>query len=420
MAFGVTQTSTDPTTINSIINELANMQYSSPDKMQQAQSLINQLRGGGTPDPYVLQGAVNLLANNGSKNVTPGPSGMTYTGQPTVSTGGGGTGGATVTPPPAPPAGPATPPPFSIDPNQPLSTPGTPINQGTAPSDINSFIPATSTQQQNIVNQALDQSRSTANQNVGDLNDLFHKNILAQVSNWTDPNSPDYQSTMGQLNNVGRADPNTFGQSLSSRLAPLISNSLTQTAQGALLPSFLTQQGLIGTGAANQSNIGLASLQRFMQQADFQKQSDLANQLADKGVPSNFQQGVGGASSFLQGLGNFGQGAAGLKSLTNTWICTHLKKLKLTTEEEVDAVHQRLCPTLVRHPIHWLHYLLYGPRLIALADAGGADWGEVKQVLIDAVIAEPDSEKAFLIYRDGCKRLCERYAPELWNLEVLA
>lgn len=309
-----------------------------------------------------------------------------------------------------------TPPPFTVDQNQPLSTQQTPINQATAPSDINAYLPNASSQQADLIKQALEQSRGTANQNASDLNDLYSQNILAQMKNWTDPNSPTYQQTMGQLNNVGRADQNTFGQSLSSRLAPLISDSLTRSSEGALIPSFTNQQNLIGKGYGVQSDLGLAPLQRYMQQQDFTQQATLANQLADKGQPSGMQSGLGGAASLLGGLGSLGQGLGGFAQLKNTWICTRLKELNLATEMEVEAVHEKLAGSLFKHPIYWLHYIYSAPSLINLADAQAVDWSEIKPVLIDAVLAEPDSEKAFQIYKGECQRLCELYAPRLWNL----
>lgn len=306
-----------------------------------------------------------------------------------------------------------------VDPNQPLSTPNTPVNQSVAPSDINQYIPNASTQQQSITQQALDQSRGNANQNVAALNDLYAKNIQSQMQNWTDPNSAAYQSSMGQLNNFGRADANTFGQSLSSRLAPLISDSLTRSSEGALIPSFQNQQDLIGQGAGIQSNLGLAPLQRYMQQQDFDKQAALANQLADKGQPSNAQSAVGMGSSLLGGLGQFGQGFSGLKQLgQSTWICTHLKNLGLATIEEVEAVHAKLRPTIYSHPISWLHYVYSAPLLLRVADREGACWRDIKKVLIDDVLAAPDAESAFQVYRTEVKMLSLRYAPQLWKWEV--
>lgn len=206
----------------------------------------------------------------------------------------------------------------AIDPNSPLSTPDAPVNQASVPNtDISPYIPATSNQQQDIIKQAIAQSQGVGQQNVQSLQDILNPYVTSQVKNWTDPNSPDYQATMGNLNNFGRADSNTFGQSLASRLAPLIAENQMKLGTNALQPSFTTQQGLVTSGANTQSNLGLASLQRFIDQQNFDKQAALANQLADKGQPSNFQQGVGGASSLLNGVGNFLQGIPGLKSIAS-------------------------------------------------------------------------------------------------------
>ena len=305
-------------------------------------------------------------------------------------------------------------------PNTPATPQATPINVATVPdTDISPYIPTTSQQQQNVINQGIAQSQGVAQQNVQSLQDILGPYVQSQMKNWTDPNSPDYQSTMGQLNNVGRADPNTFAQSLSSRLAPLIGQNMMSLGTNALQPSFTTQQGLVNTGAGTQSNLGLASLQRFIDQANFQQQSTLANQLADKGQPSSAQNAVGMGSSILGGLGGVGQLIGGLTGGKGTWICTHLKKLKLATIEEVEAVHVHLRPSIFRHPVHWITYLLRAPRLIVLCDEASVDWKAVKEVLVDQVLAEPDSEKAWQIYRAECQRLTLKYAPELWTLEVV-
>jgi hypothetical protein len=301
-----------------------------------------------------------------------------------------------------------------------LSNPGTPVNTATVPStDISPYLPTTSQQQQDIINQSIAQSQGVGQQNVQSLQDILGPYVQSQVKNWTDPNSPDYQSTIGALNNVGRADAGTFGQSLASRLAPLIGQNMMTLGTNALQPSFTTQQGLVNTGAGTQSNLGLASLQRFIDQQNFQQQATLANQLADKGQPSSAQNAVGMGSSILSSLGSFGQGLGGFKQIAGTWICTHLKKLGLATIEEVEHVHIRLRPSIFRHPIHWITYLVNAPHLIVLCDVASVDWKAVKEVLVNQVLAEPDSEKAWQIYRAECQRLTLQYAPELWTLEIV-
>lgn len=302
-----------------------------------------------------------------------------------------------------------------------LTTPSTPVNQPTIQNtDISPYIPTTSQQQQDIVSQSINQSQGVANQNVQSLQDILGPYVQSQVKNWTDPNSPDYQATIGALNNSGRADAGTFSQSLASRLAPLIGQNMMSLGTNALQPSFTTQQGLVNSGAGTQSSLSNASLQRFIDQQNFNQQAALSNELASKGQPSSFQNALGSGASLLSGLGNFGQGASGIKQLAGTWICTHLKKLGLATLEEVERVHVRLRPSIFRHPLHWIVYLISSPRLIVFADAASVDWEAVKKVLIDQVLAEPDSEKAWKIYRAECQRLTLQYAPELWTLEVVA
>lgn len=321
-----------------------------------------------------------------------------------------------------------------VDPNKPLSTPGTPVNQATAPSDINPYIPATSQQQQDIVNQAIKQSQGLAGDNLTQLRGILDPYIQQQFQSFTDPKGSQYQSTIGQLNNVGMADSGAFPQALADKLAPLLSQGAYQLGEQTLIPSFLNQQNLVGQGAQVQSNLGLDSLQRFIEEQNFQQQGDLAKQLASQGASAQFGSGIGGllggglgaaGGGLLGGLpGAFigsqlgsqgGQAIGGGGGLS--WICGHLKKLKLATEDEVERVHIRLRPSIFRHPIHWLHYLYNAPRLITLADQAGADWQAVKEILVDAVLAEPDPESAWQIYRAECESLCARYAPELWKLE---
>lgn len=324
-----------------------------------------------------------------------------------------------------------------------LSTPQTPVNTSTVPqTDISPFIPTTSQQQQDVVNQAIGQSQGVAGQNLQQLQGLISPYISQQFSQYTDPNSSSFQSLTGQLNNAGVASGGAFPQALADKLAPLISQGALNLGQEALAPSFINQQSLINQGAGVQSNLGLDPLQRYVEQQNFQQQSQLANQLAQQGASSQFGSGIGGLVG--GGLGAWGGGLAGAGTAvggpggaligamlgsgagkaagggaSGTWICGHLKKLGLATNEEVESVHVRLRPSIFRHPIHWLHYYHSAPRLILLADSALVDWKAVKEVLIDAVLDEPDSEKSWQIYRAECERLCARYAPELWSgLEV--
>lgn len=438
---------------------------------------------------------------------SPNPPSVPTTPLPTVPTGPGGTTipGLPGSLPPLDPTAPAglppslpgnPPPPTVATPQLPtvsgLTTPTTPVDQSTVPTDISPFVPTTSQQQQDIISQSINQSQGVAGQNVSQLQSaidplvqnqiqqgigqsqalagqdfsqlqsLIGPWIQQQFSQYTDPSNPSNQQMMGELNNAGVASGGALPQALASRLAPLISQGALQLGEqtltpafqsqqnmlsgglgteagllsGALQPSFQNQQDLIGQGAGVQSNLGLDSLQRFIEEQNFNQQSTLANQLAAQGASSSFGSGIGGllggglgavaGNAIAPGLGGMavgamvgsqgGKAAGGGSGLS--WICTHLKKLGLATEAEVEAVHVRLRPSIFRHPLHWLHYILRAPRLIRICDEASLDWKEVKLVLIDAVLAEHDCEKAWQIYRAECQRLTLKYAPELWALEV--
>lgn len=316
-----------------------------------------------------------------------------------------------------------------------LTTPTTPVNQPTVTdTDISKFIPTTSQQQQDIVNQGIAQSQGVANQDFQQLQSLIGPYIQQQFSQYTDPNSSQYRSTIGQLNNMGVANGGAFPQALADKLAPLISQGAMTLGQEALVPGFANQQSLVNQGAVDQSQLGLDPLQRFIEQQNFTQQQTLANQLADKGASAQFGSGVGGllggglgaaAGGAFGGIPGAmiggmigGQGGKAVGSGGVSWICGHLKNMGLVTEDELRGVHERLYPSIFKHPIHWLHYLLCAPRLITLCDQAGIPWDEVKKVLIDAVLAEPDTEKSWQIYRAECQRLTLRYAPELWQLEA--
>lgn len=307
----------------------------------------------------------------------------------------------------------------------PLSTPDTPVNQSTVPNtDISPYIPATSTQQQDIIKNAIAQSQGVGQQNVQSLQDILNPYVTSQVKNWTDPNSPDYQATMGNLNNFGRADNNTFGQSLASRLAPLIAQNQMSLGTNALIPSFNTQQGLVSSGAGTQSNLGLASLQRFIDQQNFDKQAALANQLADKGQPSNFQQGVGAGSSLLSGVGNFMQGLPGAKIVADatSYVCLELIKRNLLSESDMDDFHFHIVPAVMKKGRAFWKYAMDGKKLVDAVnldrDKASIIWKEIKPLLFDEVMKEPNACKAVDRYASACHILCNLSDRSLWDSRI--
>lgn len=338
-------------------------------------------------------------------------------------------------PPPAPPGGnPITPetviPPLPNIPglstpnipNTPATPQATPINTATVPNtDISPYIPATSQQQQDVINQAITQSQGVANQNVQSLQDIMGKYVQSQMQNWTDPTSVDYQSTMGQLNNFGRADASTFGQSLASRLAPIIGQNVMSLGTNALQPSFTTQQGLVNSGATTQSNLSNASLQRFIDLQNFQKQAELSNQLADKGQPSGLQQGIGAGSSLLSGVGDFMGGLPGLKEAGTSYICRELIKRNLMCESDMDDFHVHIMPAMFKKGRAFWKYAMDGLRLVESVnrnDQADHIWTAFKPLLFDRVMAEPDACRAVDLYANACLQLCEIGDPSLWDDKV--
>lgn len=343
-----------------------------------------------------------------------------------------------VSPQPAtPPAGPITPdqniPPLPNIPglstpnlpNTPATPQSTPVNVATVPqTDISPYIPTTSQQQQDVINHAITQSQGVANQNVQSLQDIMGPYVQSQVKNWTDPNSPDYQSTMGQLNNFGRADPNTFAQSLSSRLAPLIGQNMMTMGTSALTPSFQNQQNLVSSGASTQSNLGLASLQRFIDLQNFEKQAALSNQLADKGQPSGAQQGIGGAASLLQGLGQFGQGFGGFKQLLSgcflSTACTEAMHLPDNCDEleTLRGFRDGYVSLIPGGTSEIKAYYAIAPKIVEKINSLDSK-EEIYREIYDSIvlpcvvlIKEGSHRAAFTLYKQRTQELCERYTPE--------
>lgn len=237
------------------------------------------------------------------------------------------------------------------------------------------------------------------------IQDLIGKQTAATAADLTNPNSPTYQSFSGLMNNMGiTPSSGAFQAGMGGVLGQSAANAENAALGGVSLPALSGIQGLSGFGL--QQAQGQSGLGHLNDMGDFGLQAGLASKLAGSGGGSNM-------------LGNI---FAGLNTGANvysagkqpTWICTKLKNIGLATQLEVEAVHVRLRPSIFRHPIHWLHYLYNAPRLIALCDQASLDWQPVKAVLIDQVLAEPDPEKAWQIYRGECQRLCEVYAPNLW------
>lgn len=326
------------------------------------------------------------------------------------------------------------PPPMVTTPQLPtilgLTTPSTPVNQPTVPGqDISPYIPTTSQQQQDIVGQAIQQSQGVAGQNLQQLRGIIDPYIQQQFKSFTDPQGSQYQSTIGQLNNIGMADSGAFPQALADKLAPLLSQGALQLGQETLIPSFANQQNLVSQGADVQSNLGLDSLQRFIEQQNFSQQSDLAKQLAAQGASSSFGSGIGGllggglgagAGALFGGLPGAGIGAMiGSKGGSGvgggTWICTHLKNLGLATPEEVEKVHKRLIVTLTTHALDWIQYVIQAPVIILLLDQIDFDWSTVKRLFIDDIIQEQDADTAFHKYQDACWSLYRVCGGEAWS-----
>jgi len=176
-------------------------------------------------------------------------------------------------------------------------------------------------------------------------------------------------------------------------------------------------------------------LQREFSLSDFDRQRNLANELARLGASANRQPaGGGGGAGFAGALGGAGIGAgiatanpllgAGIGLIAGgaagtiaekggTYICTHLKNLGHMTQEEVDQVHNKIFPYAFLHPIDLINYAILAPRLIK--DAQHINWEVLKPLFCDNILKCKTQKEAFKLYRNTLLVLIAHQWQEVYN-----
>lgn len=177
------------------------------------------------------------------------------------------------------------------------------------------------------------------------------------------------------------------------------------------------QQALLNSNQLQQGGIT-----RQFGLSDFATQANLARQIAAASMPQGGGGGGGIAGAFSGALGGAGIGAqvgggpgaliggalgagggyaAGRSQAGGgTYLCTHLRRLGLATDDEIDQVHAKVFGVFSAHLLDFFLYSVFAPAFILQAD--DFDWERLKPRIIDDIIATESNEEAFQKYRAVC------------------
>lgn len=251
------------------------------------------------------------------------------------------------------------------------------------------------------------------------IQDLINQQNKLNLNYLTNPATT--QALEGAYNNQGLLNSGAFNEGLANTLAQGANqnqaNALGQFGIPAVGNIFSTANAPYANFLGNVN----PNLQQFGQNQNaltyFNMQKDLAEQLGQDTGGSGagtaaLQGGLSGAATGAKfgpwgaviGGGVGAAGGYGAKK-SGTYLCTHLKKLGLMTEEEVNKVHKKVYPVFWFHPIDLIKYFFFAPAFIIKADEINYDWKILKILLCDRVLEEPTSEKAFQLYKKVCREI---------------
>lgn len=261
---------------------------------------------------------------------------------------------------------------------------------------INNFL---STQYQPQIQQ-YQQQQQTNNLNTAQqtAQNLIQQQNQADITNLTDP--ANMAKIEQSFNQNGLLNSGVFSQGLADQLAQATNSNVANAIGGITIPGIENiqntqnapyQQFLNGL----QPGLGQAG-QNQQSQLNFNQESQLAQQLADMGSPSELQQWAPILQGALQGGGAAASG--------KTYLCTHMKNLGLMTEDEVDAVHRKIFPYAFLHPLDLIAYAVTAPTFILIAN-DWMDWNALKPRLCDEIICCKSSREAFRRYKAVCEEI---------------
>lgn len=246
---------------------------------------------------------------------------------------------------------------------------------------------------------------------VQDIVDQQNQNTLKNLT------SPQSMAKFNQsMNQNGLLNSGVYSQ----QLADDLSMGALQNESAGLANFGLPQiQGMAGTAnAPYQQFLGNmnGNLQNFGQgatdQYNFTRQGELAQQLQKMMQPSQMQQ-------FAQ-LGNMGVGALGSIANGTSYVCMELIKRGLATEADLDALHLKIMPALLKKGRAFWTYAMDARALVVIANMYGVDWSQWRTRFLDDMLAARNAIEAVDTYAMACRDLAFAVNAEyLWDARVL-
>jgi hypothetical protein len=271
-------------------------------------------------------------------------------------------------------------------------------------------------QQQQIAN-APQQEADQIKAQIPIIGDLINQQMTGQIKNLTDPNSEQYKTFAGNLNNLGiTPSSGAFQSGLGSAVGGAANDFLGKAIGAVGLPIAQTYaQGMTTPFTDAMSRPGQL-FNHNLDLQDFLQQMTAANNLFDKSQPSDLQKGIGIFGGAGQGVEGLGKGTAALAQ--TSYVCKELIERGLLCESDMDDFHVHIMPALFKKGRAFWKYAMDGYNLVQAVNKRGLDWKAFKPLLFDRVMAEPDPCKAVDLYADACHQLCISTDRSLWDQRV--
>lgn len=222
------------------------------------------------------------------------------------------------------------------------------------------------------------------------------------------------QQIEAAYNQNGLLNSGAFSQGLGDTLANAASGNISSALGSITLPGISNIEGTQNAPYQNLLNNSNQNLQNYGQEQNqynqFQLQSQLAQQLAQLGQPSELQK----LAPLIQGAEQ-GAAQAGGAYAAKSAICQELVRRGIASQSEVDELHWKVLGSMFTRCRALLFYSRTGDKLVRAANALGFDWTAVKSWFIDEPLSRDSSIDAIEAYAWACKRLAALVAPRLWD-----
>lgn len=226
--------------------------------------------------------------------------------------------------------------------------------------------------------------------------DLIKQQNQQTVDQLTSPES--VEQFKRAYNRGGLLDSGVFSQGVADTLANAASGNISSALGSVTVPSINNIQGTSNAPYQQYLQNLVPNTQSYgsaqQSQENFSQQSQLAQQLQSMMQPSSLQQWAPIISGALQG--------GGMAASGKTYLCTHMKKLNLMTEAEVEAVHKKIFPYALLHPLDLIAYAILAPAFIRHPRSEFFNWAALKVRLCDEIIECETAREAFQKYKNVC------------------